>query len=114
MTLKRGLAFSSTLSKWFMADAENGGAAKYPVTIMQYSSYFPTLAPARFYHLNNAFPVKWTGPTLDVDSTSVAMESLELAFDDLAIETVLATEGLAIAQMAAGFVGRAIIGHAVE
>ncbi len=31
------------------------------------------------WNLNNAFPIKWTGPTLKTDEAAVATESLEFA-----------------------------------
>jgi phage tail-like protein len=32
-----------------------------------------------FWNLMDVYPVKWTGPSLDVSASTVAMESLELA-----------------------------------
>ena len=35
----------------------------------------------------NAFPVKWVGPQFTADSTTLAIESVELAHEGLTVET---------------------------
>jgi phage tail-like protein len=35
------------------------------------------------WNLSGVVPVKWTGPTLDVNGNQVAMETLELAYDEM-------------------------------
>ena len=35
--------------------------------------------PVTFWSLLDVFPVRWTGPNLDIDTTQVATETLELA-----------------------------------
>ena len=35
------------------------------------------------WNLSGVVPVKWTGPTLDSDGNQIAMETLELAYDEM-------------------------------
>lgn len=35
------------------------------------------------WNLVNVVPVKWTGPSLDVNGNQIAMETLELAYDEM-------------------------------
>ena len=39
----------------------------------------PEGKPVAFWNLLDVFPVRWTGPNLDIDTAQVATESLELA-----------------------------------
>jgi phage tail-like protein len=85
ITLKRGVTFSRTLWNWFHKPNKKKGFAlveKIPVSIILYSSYpgiiFPT--PARWYDLEEAFPVKLAGPDLGTDKSEVAIEELQLAY----------------------------------
>ncbi len=40
--------------------------------------------PVFVWHLAGVYPVKWTGPTFDVGSNTVAMETLELVHNGMA------------------------------
>ena len=35
------------------------------------------------WNLSNVVPVKWTGPSLDINGNQVAIETLELAYDEM-------------------------------
>jgi phage tail-like protein len=35
------------------------------------------------WNLSGVVPVKWTGPTLDVNGNQIAMETLELAYEEM-------------------------------
>jgi len=37
------------------------------------------------WNLRNAFPVRWTGPELRSDSTTVAIEALEIAHEGMTV-----------------------------
>jgi len=39
----------------------------------------PEGSPVSFWNLMDVFPVRWTGPNLDIDTAQVATETLELA-----------------------------------
>ncbi|MDE3196597.1 MAG: phage tail protein [Acidobacteriota bacterium] len=41
--------------------------------------------PAIRWSLRNAFPVKWTGPTLNAVSNDIAIETLELAYEQFSV-----------------------------
>lgn len=83
ITLKRGIAFSTELWKWFDAMFKFG-AGDYTssvyrqIVIHQQIPY--TNTRVRNYTLECAFPVSWTGPDLNTNSNEVAIESLEIAF----------------------------------
>jgi len=109
ITLKRGIAFSDKLWKWFAsgfafnvasisqseaAISENRGNRNRAIadaeplyrklSIYQCVPY--TIKVARRYHLEYAFPVAWTGPDLNTSSSEVAVESIEIAFRKFTVE----------------------------
>lgn len=79
ITLKRGiLAFAQQdLMQWFKKAMEGKPAPRKHVTI---KSYDATGTKSFVWHLENAYPVKYSGPEFKTDSASVACESLELSF----------------------------------
>jgi phage tail-like protein len=91
ITLKRGVTFSRTLWDWFhkKPTSPTGGSAKYgivnkiPLSIILYSPY--SVIPARWYDLEEAFPVKLVGPSLNTDSNEIAIEELEIAYSKLTL-----------------------------
>jgi phage tail-like protein len=81
ITLRKGVMFTIELWDWFEDGIKNGKVKKRDLTIIQYSSYFNI--PARWYHVEDAFPVSWEGSSLRTDSNQLAMESLTLTFKKL-------------------------------
>ena len=82
ITLKRGITFENLLLVWFEDSvgpkfAQTGKAGKArTVAIKLVSTTGRTL---RTWELQDAYPVKWTGPTFASDSTDFATEQLEIA-----------------------------------
>ena len=78
LTLKRGVTHEDALLKWFFQtqDAEKRGS----VTLELLG---PDGKRVRSFAFAGAFPVKWTGPNFNAGSTSIAIESLELAHQGL-------------------------------
>jgi phage tail-like protein len=52
--------------------------------------------PVMWWDFKEAFPVKWTGPDLRADSSSVALESVELAHRGLSRPRLAALAGLGL------------------
>lgn len=82
LTLKHGVTYSTDLFDWFM-QVVRGEAVRKQVSVRLFSleASGNELKEMVTWQYLNAFPVKWTGPTLQVDSNSVAIESIELAHD---------------------------------
>ena len=82
ITLKRGITFENLLLVWFEETvgpkfATTGKTGKpRTVAITLVSSTGDRL---RAWELQDAYPVKWTGPTFAADGNEVATEQLEIA-----------------------------------
>ena len=81
VTLKRGFATSNELYNWYFEmeqDLLTGNSiTPRQVTITLYSTV--TQKETMRWTLNDAFPVKWVGPTFKTGEAAVAIESLEFA-----------------------------------
>lgn len=84
ITLKRGLAQSSALLRWYR-DVLNGDVQKAmrPISIVMYDS---TLTEMMRFNFERAYPVKWSGPSFKTADNAVAVETLELAFAEATFE----------------------------
>ncbi len=81
LTLKRGMACSDEFFKW-QAQIALGTIARRNVSIVMYDV---TGTEKLRWNFINAYPIKWTGPQMTADGTAVAVETLELAHDGLAM-----------------------------
>jgi len=88
ITLKKGTAESNYLYQWYHDLEEEllTGAAitRKQVTITLYSTANPDLEMS--WTLNNAFPVKWVGPTFKTAEAAVAIETLEFAHHGISMD----------------------------
>ncbi|MGH2631815.1 MAG: phage tail protein [Tepidiformaceae bacterium] len=78
-TLKRGLTDSSDLWDWynrFLTKTDRSSELKH-VSIIQYDG---TGAQVYKWDLENAFPMRWEGPTLNTGNSSLSFETIEIAF----------------------------------
>ena len=84
VTLKWGTTDSTKLWEWFKAtnSAVNKSRHHRNVSIIQFAA---SGDEARRVNLDNAFPVKWTGPSYSSGGTAVSIESIELAFGDVTL-----------------------------
>lgn len=83
VTLKRGVVNSMDLWSWIQDTQKNGVKAKRCVTIMLCDE---AGTPAQKFTLINAYPMKYTGPTLaGKGAGDVAMEELVLSVESLEI-----------------------------
>lgn len=84
ITLKRGIAHSSELMKWYRLVADGSlKDAQRQVSVVMYDS---TLEEISRWNFLNAYPVKWTGPAFKTADNTVAIETLELAFAEVSYE----------------------------
>jgi phage tail-like protein len=82
ITLKRGLTSSKELWSWYMdvISKQDKSSCFKDVSVIHFDYEFKEV-----YRLNliRAFPIKWSGPSFNASTTSEAIESFELAFEDL-------------------------------
>lgn len=87
VTLKRGVVNSDDLMAWLKETTERGTLAKRNVTITLQDETHER--DVQKWILINAFPMKYTGPTLAAKGgTDVAMEEFVLAYEALRFEQV--------------------------
>ena len=83
VTLKRGLTVSSELLGWYtqiMQGEVSDGHRQ--VSVILYDSLGEQIVRWDFA---KAFPHKWVGPALNSSSASLAIETLELSFESVAV-----------------------------
>ena len=82
ITLKRGMVSTDGFFKWFV-DIMNGKVKRRHVTIVVMSTELKEVTRWSFV---GAFPVKWTGPSLNASGNTVAIEQLELAHNGMQVD----------------------------
>jgi phage tail-like protein len=85
VTLKRGVMGDEALYSWLEAVRNGRYDAPRTVTIELQSE--DRQSTAVVWKLTNAFPLKYTGPTLSGQSTEFAVEELVLACETITMET---------------------------
>ena len=81
LVLKRGVTYEDALLKWlYKTQAE---AQRIAITV---SLMGPDGQPVRSWSFADAFPIKWTGPTLNAGSNQVATETLEIVHAGLQMQ----------------------------
>lgn len=78
LVLSRGVTKDETLQTWFWATHTE--AQRKEITVALSSS---DADARRTWTFADAFPVRWTGPSLAADGTRIATESLEIAHTGL-------------------------------
>lgn len=77
ITLKRGVTHQAALLEWFQQTRAQGVQAKrQDITVTLVG---PKGEDIRTWSFTDAYPVKWTGPTLNAASNQIASETLEIA-----------------------------------
>jgi phage tail-like protein len=79
LTLKKGITDSSELWSWYR-DVMRGKIQRKPVDVVLMNSAGEEW---RRWKLQNAYPVKWTGPDMKAATSEIAVETLELAHEGL-------------------------------
>lgn len=84
ISLKRGIANSSELLKWYRNVASGSlRDVQRQVSVVMYDS---TLTEVMRWNFLNAYPVKWSGPAFKTADNTIAIETLELAFAEVTFE----------------------------
>ena len=79
LTLKHGITDSDELWKWRMTVVAGKTERKNGSIILRDETGTEKIR----WNFMNAWPTKWTGPALNATSNAVAVESLEIAFEEL-------------------------------
>ena len=82
IVLKRAFTEDTALYDWATMNAATGNVVKRSVIV---TILDPNDKPIRRFHLENAWPAKWEGPTLKASGNEVAMETIELAHEGLSL-----------------------------
>lgn len=75
LVLKNGVGVVSHLLPWYIKSMEEQFSRR-TVTITLFSALF---VPVMVWHVEDAYPIKWSSPSLKSDDNSIAIQSLELA-----------------------------------
>lgn len=75
LTLKRGLVATNELFDWYMKVA-SGTIERRNLSVIIYTYDGSELRRWNFF---DAYPVRWVGPSLSADTTSPAVETMEIA-----------------------------------
>jgi phage tail-like protein len=84
ITLKRGFTTSTLLIDWLDRVATKS-AKSAELKSMSILFLDNRGTPVRRWNLKGAFPVKWTGPSLNSTSSTALIETLEIAFQEMEI-----------------------------
>lgn len=82
ITLKRGITDDLTFWKWINQVLETGKAERRNINILVFNQAGETM---QAWTLIGAVPVGWKTPSLQANSTSVAIEELTLAYEGLKV-----------------------------
>ena len=82
LILKKGVTDNTELWTWYKQTMQ-GSVQRKRVTVVLMNSAGEEW---RRWILQNAYPVKWTGPEMKASASEVAIETLELAHDGLLLQ----------------------------
>jgi phage tail-like protein len=80
LLLSRGLTNSDALLRWFAATKTKAQTKQVTLTVKSGTNQ-------RMFTFQDAFPVRWTGPTFDTNAPAMGTESLEVAHSGLTLPT---------------------------
>ncbi len=80
LILSRGLTNSDALLRWFAQTKTKAETKQVTLTVK-------SGANQRQFTFQDAFPVRWTGPTFDTNAPAIGTESLEIAHSGLTLPT---------------------------
>lgn len=79
LILSRGLTLDNQLWQWY-EDVTQGMIQRKNGSILLLNQLS---VPVLWWNVRNAYPVRWSGPTLNAATDAIAIESLELAHEGL-------------------------------
>lgn len=77
--LKRGVGFGEDLWLWHQEFLEGKGKRRDGLIILQNEFQ----VPIKIWAFSRGLPIKWTGPTLNAQSSEISIETLEIAHEKL-------------------------------
>ena len=84
VTLRHGLTRDMSLLNWYLAVMKGDLEKAYrQVTVVLVDS---TTIPVVIWNFRNAYPVKWSGPSLKSDSSEIAIEEIEFVYHGFEVE----------------------------
>lgn len=81
LTLKNGVGSANVLLSWYLMTM-NQKYMRRTVTVTLFNSL---MMPMMVWHIENALPIKWSGPDLKTDDNTVAIEELQLACGEITV-----------------------------
>jgi phage tail-like protein len=81
VVLKRGLGVTSDLWDWYYSFVEGRGTRRDGVIVLQNARQ----SPHTIWSFSCGLPAKYTGPSMNAQQSNVAIETLEIAHEGLAI-----------------------------
>ena len=82
ITLQRGVGLSRDLWDWYFSYMRGEGRRRDGLVILLNDQRTPVLV----WRFQRGLPVKWTGPTLNAQTSQVAIETLEIAHEGLEVQ----------------------------
>lgn len=81
LTLKRGLTADLNLWTWMQQTLDGQVSRRNLSVILMNEKGDPVMR----FNVKDAWPVRWTGPTLNAEANTVALETLEIAHEGLSV-----------------------------
>jgi phage tail-like protein len=78
LVLTRGLTNEDAVFKWFNATRSKAELKEVTITFQTHKQQ-----PIRTFTFADAFPVRWSGPTAEAGTSTIALETLEIAHGGL-------------------------------
>jgi phage tail-like protein len=101
VSLKRGLVLADKMLDWYFSIL-NWSFAKDELYRTVVVTLYKGFTPSFTFEFRNAFPVKWVGPSLKADTTAIAIEQIDFAYESVSIEKGTVNMMLDIAAVAEG------------
>lgn len=82
IVLKRGITSSNKFWQWYQEGRRDGKVSRRSLSIVLFDAQGKVI---NRWNVENAYPVKWSGPDLKTDNNNVAIETLELIHHGLTL-----------------------------
>src|SRR5918995_1151417 len=83
LVLKRGVTYEDALLKWLWKTQHATQRVNVTVSLMGQDGQ-----PVRSWVFNEAFPIKWTGPSMNAGSNQIATETLEIVHAGMSVKDI--------------------------
>ncbi len=99
ITLRTGLAYSSTLWDWHYGFAQGTGKRRDGVIVLCDSNQLP----AQSWYFRRGLPVRYTAPVLNASQNAVAIETIEIAHEGILQFSALGAVVSGVSSLVGGF-----------